>query len=207
MDEMAPNVLLEDGRRPVYFCMLDLPSKPFWNAEECGAQELVAVLREHKTKLLEEVQCLRGHGKDHGNGWSVFTVVGDGKPPATNECPLLISILRQFPSCVSFDCPFQASLISVLGPHGSVKSHFGPTNFRLRLQFLLTSESNGCWLRCGKEESRYDGGFAIIDDSFCHSAGNPSEEDRIVLVIDLWHPGITKEERMHMEMKLKEIES
>lgn len=47
-------------------------------------------------------------------------------------------------------------------------------------------------------------GFAIIDDSFFHFSENPSDQERVMLIVDLWHPGISSEERTLMEEKLRE---
>lgn len=140
LEASRPNTLFEDGRRPVYFALLDLPSKPFWKPDECdGAVALLQDLQDHAEELRNEVRSLRG--KDKGNGWSVFTVCGDGQEPAENELPLLISLLRRHPCVSSFTCPFQvekliwikgvllscvfpqASLLSVLGPGGLPRSN------------------------------------------------------------------------------------
>lgn len=153
---MKPHMLLKDGRRPAYFALLDLASKPFWTPEECdkGVVDLVADLKRHRKELHEEAVSLKG--KEVGDGWRVFTVCGDGlAQPAEGDCPKIVSLLRRHSSCVSMQCPFQASLVSVLQPRSKVAGHFGPTNFRLRLQFPL-SGAEGCWIQCGKERSSYE---------------------------------------------------
>jgi aspartyl/asparaginyl beta-hydroxylase (cupin superfamily) len=188
VEAMKPNTLLQDGRRPVYFALLDLPSKPFWRADELrGVTELIDDLRSRRDELLEEMKALRGH--DFGDGWSVFTVCGDGKEPREKECSKTLELLRRHSECVSLACPFQATLVSLLQPRGHVSGHFGPTNFRLRIQFPL-SDANGCWIQCGKEKSFYEDGYAIIDDSYFHSAANPGDTERFVLIVDVWHPGM-----------------
>ena len=35
-------------------------------------------------------------------------------------------------------------------------------------------------------------GVVVFDTSFVHETGNESEEERYVLIIDFWHPDLTK---------------
>lgn len=54
----------------------------------------------------------------------------------------------------------------------------------------------GCWIEVGGERRSWEEGKALIlDTTFEHSTGNESDEDRFVLIIDFWHPGLTMEER------------
>lgn len=47
-----------------------------------------------------------------------------------------------------------------------------------------------CWMRVGKEKRVWENGKALVlDTSFEHETGNNSRRDRIVLIIDFWHPG------------------
>ena len=34
----------------------------------------------------------------------------------------------------------------------------------------------------------------MLDDFFEHEAWNRTKQDRIVLIVDLWHPGLAREE-------------
>ena len=38
-----------------------------------------------------------------------------------------------------------------------------------------------------------------LDTSFSHSTGNPSTEERHVLIIDFWHPELTEAEKAALE--------
>lgn len=47
-----------------------------------------------------------------------------------------------------------------------------------------------CWMRVGEEKRQWQNGKALVlDTSFQHETGNNSKQDRIVLIIDFWHPG------------------
>lgn len=47
-----------------------------------------------------------------------------------------------------------------------------------------------CWMRVGEKKRVWQNGKALVlDTSFEHETGNNSRRDRIVLIIDFWHPG------------------
>lgn len=48
-------------------------------------------------------------------------------------------------------------------------------------------------MRVGEEKRTWENGKALIlDTSFEHETRNDSRRDRIVLIIDYWHPGLTR---------------
>ena len=50
---------------------------------------------------------------------------------------------------------------------------------------------------CSEVRQWREGELLVFDDSFEHEVWNTSDEARLVLIVDLWHPGLsTKEERM-----------
>ena len=52
----------------------------------------------------------------------------------------------------------------------------------------------------GEEERSWsEGKLTTLDTSFEHSTGNPSSEDRHVLIIDFWHPELNDAERAGLE--------
>ena len=54
---------------------------------------------------------------------------------------------------------------------------------------------DGCGLRVGGIERRWEEGRCVVfDDSFTHEAWNRSDQPRVVLVVDLWHPDLTDDE-------------
>jgi hypothetical protein len=85
---------------------------------------------------------------------------------------------------------------SRLAPGTHIAPHRGPTNIRLRCHLAITVPEEGdCAIRVGAETRRWEAGRAIVfDDSFDHEAWNHSDTERIVLVVDLWHPDLSPEE-------------
>ena len=41
----------------------------------------------------------------------------------------------------------------------------------------------------------HEGSAVVLDDSYVHEVWNDSEESRVVLLLDLWHPDVRREER------------
>jgi aspartyl/asparaginyl beta-hydroxylase (cupin superfamily) len=53
----------------------------------------------------------------------------------------------------------------------------------------------GCGIRVGGVERSWERGRCIVfDDSFPHEAWNESDEPRIVLIVDVWHPDLSDDE-------------
>ena len=64
----------------------------------------------------------------------------------------------------------------------------------------------GCGLRVG-DESRdvVRGELWAFDDSINHEAWNNSADDRIVLICDVWHPGLTEQVRRDITSLLEAV--
>lgn len=58
----------------------------------------------------------------------------------------------------------------------------------------------GCWIKVGEEtQSWQEGKLTTLDTSFVHSTGNPTDAERVVLILDFWHPELTEAERAGLE--------
>jgi len=54
----------------------------------------------------------------------------------------------------------------------------------------------GCWFRVGAETREWKRGQAFVfDDTVEHEAMNPTDELRIILIFDVWHPQLSPLER------------
>jgi aspartate beta-hydroxylase len=85
--------------------------------------------------------------------------------------------------------------VSRMRPGTHIHAHRGPTNLRLRCHLGIAIPDGECALRVADETRRWrEGGCLLFDDSFEHEAWNHTGEDRIVLIVDLWHPGLTNAE-------------
>lgn len=199
--------VFEDGRKPTYVSLLDLDSKPFWTCEECGLTALLGDLRSESAALLQEARALRekfGQLKkteSKRGRWQIVEV--EGISNLEHEGPVLSRILAMHSNEILRGVPFASSMFSFLEGNDAIAKHYGPSNVRLRLQFPLCGELDKCRLFCGELESDYKLGYAVIDDSYLHWAENGSESERIVLVLDCWHPNVTSEERKKILELLK----
>ena len=73
-----------------------------------------------------------------------------------------------------------------------IAAHRGPTNLRLRCHLGIAVPEGDCAIRVQDESRRWrEGRCLVFDDSYDHEAWNHTDSDRIVLIVDLWHSGLT----------------
>ena len=77
-----------------------------------------------------------------------------------------------------------------------MRAHYGPTNKKLRCHLPLSVPEGGqCTITvAGESVVLQEGKCILFDDSFLHEASNSSDQPRVVLIIDTWHPDLTDEE-------------
>jgi len=109
-------------------------------------------------------------------------------------------------------CGFGSVYFSKLKQNTKVVEHCGPTNVRLRchLPLAVPNKTSGSYLRVGEHCVSWEEGKPILfDDSFLHSAvyagcndsdgssisSDQSSGDRIVLIVDFWHPSLSVADR------------
>lgn len=99
-------------------------------------------------------------------------------------------------------CPLGSAYFSLLRPHTRLKPHCGPTNARLRAHLALHVPEGDCAIRCGDDEPRpwVEGEVLLFDDSFEHETWNLTDEPRLVLIVDLWHPQLVTDEARYDAM-------
>ncbi len=108
------------------------------------------------------------------------------------QCPVTTRIIE---SHATLRAPAGLIYVSRLAAGTELAPHRGPTNVRLRCHLGLQVPPGDCALRVGGEQRRWEEGRAFVfDDSFEHDAWNRTAGDRLVLVVDLWHPDLTATE-------------
>lgn len=91
------------------------------------------------------------------------------------------------------------ALFSVLDPGTHILPHCGPSNHRLRLHLGLVIPQP-CSIRVGEETRTWEEGkVLVLDDAFEHEVRNDSSEQRIVLLVDVWHPHFSEKEILFLE--------
>lgn len=84
---------------------------------------------------------------------------------------------------------------SRMRPGTHIQPHRGPTNLRLRCHLGITVPDGDCALRVGDETRQWQEGQCLVfDDYLEHEAWNHTKQDRIVLIADVWHPGLSPSE-------------
>ena len=102
------------------------------------------------------------------------------------------------------DLPNGALEISILNAGAHIVKHCGPTNHRIRLHLGISVPATGARINVGGEERGWvEGKVLVLDDSFEHEVWNDSGEPRVVLIADVWHPGLTEEDRARTRRALR----
>jgi len=110
------------------------------------------------------------------------------------HCPRTMDLIAGLPQPRIGGCSPNA-MFSLLAPETRIPPHHGVTNTRLVCHLPLIVPA-GCWFRVGAETRLWQRGQAwLFDDSIEHEAMNPSSELRVILIIDIWHPGLNPVER------------
>ena len=88
-----------------------------------------------------------------------------------------------------------SAYFSRMSGRSRLRPHCGPTNARLRVHVGLSVPA-GAGLRVGDGLGSWVVGGAIaFDDSFEHEVWNDSDEDRLVFIVDCWHPALRTDEQ------------
>ena len=137
------------------------------------------------------------------NGWSKYFLRNQGRLIDENYtfCTGTSSILEKCTNIMT-DCVFGYIFFSILHPNSSIADHNGPTNCRIRCHISLQvpQETEECEMDVAGTKIHWpEKGLVIFDDSLKHSVKYIDKQkdciDRVVLLIDFWHPELTLTER------------
>ncbi len=133
---------------------------------------------------------------NHSPRWSAFHLVKDGQPVPGNSqrCPETMAVWSRTPWP---DQPGRTpvAMFSLLKPRTRIPAHVGASNARLVTHLPLIVPA-GCRFRVGNQTRVWEPGKAwVFDDTIEHEAWNDSDQLRVVLIFDTWHPDLNPEER------------
>ena len=134
-----------------------------------------------------------------GGQWTILPLFIFGEQSAAlmfgrNPFPQTTHIVQNLPD-VCIDLPLADFIFSAHSPHTHLLPHCSWDPFRLRLHLGLQVPDN-CRLRVGNETRQWQPGKVLVFHDACeHETWNDSEQRRVVLIVDLWHPDLTAEER------------
>jgi aspartyl/asparaginyl beta-hydroxylase (cupin superfamily) len=128
--------------------------------------------------------------------WTAVHLVRHGKLVEANarHCPRTMALLDRLPQPDIAGASPNA-MFSLLAPKTVIPPHVGISNTRLVCHLPLIVPE-GCWFRVGAQRRPWIAGEAFVfDDTIEHEAANPSDELRVVLIFDVWHPDLSPVER------------
>jgi aspartate beta-hydroxylase len=190
---------LADGQEPTSGAIYpDLPSRPWYDPDDFG---LVGYLQANYDAIREEILALDGarfHRESEPisrtGDWDVafFYERGRRHDDACAACPVTARGIETYATVRTM-----AGLTYVSRLRGSthISPHRGPTNLRLRCHLGIAVPEGDCAIRVGDQTRRWQEGRCLVfDDHFEHEAWNHTRQDRIVLIVDMWHPGLSATE-------------
>ena len=138
--------------------------------------------------------------------WNAFFLWTNGERDEANcaRCPKTVDILSGLPMC---DVPGKAPAVmfSVLAPETRIPPHTGTTNTRAIVHLPLIVP-DGCGFRVGGETREWVPGTAwAFDDTIEHEAWNDSDEPRVILILDMWNPLLSEDDREVIRLASPEI--
>jgi Aspartyl/Asparaginyl beta-hydroxylase len=176
----------------------DLVGRPWWEPATCA---LAVDLEAHSQEIREEVLALdpsrftpESERIRRTGDWDVvfFYERGRRHDEVCDACPATIRVIEADGAMRT-----AAGLIYVsrMRPGTHIQPHRGPTNLRLRCHLGIAVPDGDCAIRVEDQSRRWrEGRCLVFDDSFEHEAWNHTADDRIVLIVDVWHPGLSSTE-------------
>ena len=216
---MQQAIDLLTGKRQLYlqepsvFYYPGLPQKQFYDpAEFPWLQPMLALVPEMQAELAAVLgQGAEGfapyvHRKQHrpapntplldNEAWTAFHFWRDGELQTENaaRCPATMEALGHAPLP---DIPGRSPNAhwSRLLPGAHIAPHTGMLNTRLVCHIPILTAPD-CWFRVGNELRGWvDGVPLVFDDSINHEAKNDGNQERVILLWEIWRPEIGEADR------------
>ena len=174
----------------------------FEAATDAIRSEMLAVMRSDRAELVPYLQyqahepLAQWRDLNRNPDWTAIHLLKDGNRIEANaaQCPVTMSLLEKVPQ-PRIPGASPTALFSLLAPRTAIPPHVGVNNARLLCHMPLVVPE-GCWFRVGAETRFWKEGEAFVfDDTMEHEAANPSNQLRVVMIFDLWHPDLVPVER------------
>jgi aspartyl/asparaginyl beta-hydroxylase (cupin superfamily) len=187
-----------------YYDPADFDWAPKLEAATAAARaELVELLKQGTDNFRPYIQASDGDVRLDTNkalvenrDWSALFLCENGKPDTAlvERCPSTWGAVNQAP-LASIPGWGPTVMFSLLKAGARIAPHTGMFNTRLVCHVPLIVPA-GCRFRVGNEVREWqEGKLLIFDDTIEHEAWNDSQEDRVVLIFDIWRPELSVRER------------
>ena len=130
--------------------------------------------------------------------WSALFLCDIGKvdEDVVKRCPRTWEAVQAAPLPRATNSP--TVMFSLLRAGARINPHTGMYNTRLICHLPLIVPPN-CGFRVGNEVREWEEGkLLIFDDTIEHEAWNDSNQDRVVLIFDIWRPELSEQERQEV---------
>lgn len=200
-------------QEPHQFYYPELPQKQFYSPDRFPFLKNISqnweLIRDEATSLIRNPELLQPYlestaGQPHDEhiamidnpDWSAFYFIKNGKDIPENQLrfPETMKAIQSVDLCRT-EGGTPSVLFSLLKAGAHIPPHTGMLNTRLICHLPLIVPNN-CGLRVGNKTVEWvPGQLIIFDDSINHEAWNNSDQDRIVLIFDIWKPELSERER------------
>ena len=172
------------------------------NATDVIAAEFAAVTVAERAELVPYIRypdhrpLRQWKALNNSYDWSAIHLIRNGTVVQRNarHCPATMALIATLPQ-PAIDGVSPNAMYSLLAPGAHIPPHVGIANTRLVCHLPLVVPEH-CWFRVGAERRDWRRGAAwVFDDTIEHEAANESAELRVILIVDVWHPGLSAIER------------
>lgn len=218
-------------QKPALFLYLDIPSKPWYEPDDYNVLKIVKNILEEGAKDIKSEFLMNIPNKsnflipsldpsDRSNyeyitdielpasfkkdDWSIVVLWVDGEftQKARDFFPKTVNILSKLES---FMDPFEEAVIFVLKPGAFLPPHHDGANTYIGCHLGLIIPEN-CGFRVGSETRSWtEGKTLFFDQSIEHEVWNRSQEERVVLSLQLRHPELSKFENFLYDLFRKSL--
>lgn len=149
------------------------------------------------------------HGLLDNPDWSTCYLTDRGQPilERTERAPVTFGMLDSQVPLSRIGTRAPSIMFSLLRPHSKIPPHTGMINCRFICHLPLIVPPH-CGFRVGATTRDWHvGELMVFDDSVEHEAWNNSDEDRLVLIFDVWRPEVSKEEQRQIQALFEVVDS
>jgi Aspartyl/Asparaginyl beta-hydroxylase len=140
--------------------------------------------------------------------WRSYMRNGEKLPDFAIRFPETTKVLNALNDHLFTGTPFGYSFLSTLHKHSRIKAHTSPMNLRLRIHLGLHVPKGDCGISVGGIQQPWlESKCLVLDDAFVHHVWNDTASDRVILLVDVWHPDIVSQERAEIVSMFQEAKA